>query len=159
MVVQYRVIGLIPMAVGLSQSLAQRSGTVSQISSGTVSQQWLFQIFAEHVSVCAIPMHAAHSRLITYALYKSTPIWSALEKHLLTYLLTTTYSPNIFLYFIVSCWLKFVEHLLPNEHTYMQSVNQLRKKCIVVTVKQIISWSAKSEEWTLVQKSSCVKDV
>jgi len=35
MVVQYRVIGLIPMAVGLSQSLAQRSGTVSQISSGT----------------------------------------------------------------------------------------------------------------------------
>ena len=32
---QYRVIGLTPMAVGLSQSLAQRSGTVSRISSGT----------------------------------------------------------------------------------------------------------------------------
>jgi len=30
-----RVIGLTPMAVGLSQSLAQQSGTVSQISSGT----------------------------------------------------------------------------------------------------------------------------
>ena len=32
---QYRVIGLTPMAVGLSQSLAQRSGTVSRISLGT----------------------------------------------------------------------------------------------------------------------------
>jgi len=32
---QYRVIGLTPMAVGLSQSLAQQSGIVSQISSGT----------------------------------------------------------------------------------------------------------------------------
>ena len=32
---QYRVIGLTPMAVGFSQSLAQRSGTVFQISSGT----------------------------------------------------------------------------------------------------------------------------
>jgi len=31
----HRVIGLTPMAVGLSQSLAQRSGTVSRISSGT----------------------------------------------------------------------------------------------------------------------------
>ena len=32
---QYRVIGLTPMAVGLSQSLAQRSRTVSRISSRT----------------------------------------------------------------------------------------------------------------------------
>jgi len=32
---QYLVIGLTPMAVGLSQSLAQESGTVSRISSGT----------------------------------------------------------------------------------------------------------------------------
>jgi len=32
---QYRVIGLTPMVVGLSQSLAQQSGTVSRISSGT----------------------------------------------------------------------------------------------------------------------------
>ena len=32
---QYRIIGLTPMAVGLSQSLAQQSGTVSRISSGT----------------------------------------------------------------------------------------------------------------------------
>jgi len=32
---QYRVIGLTPMAVGLSQSLAQRSGIVSRILSGT----------------------------------------------------------------------------------------------------------------------------
>jgi len=32
---QYRVIGLTPMAVGLSQSLAQRSRTVSRISLGT----------------------------------------------------------------------------------------------------------------------------
>jgi len=32
---QYRVIGLTPMVVGLLQSLAQRSGTVSRISSGT----------------------------------------------------------------------------------------------------------------------------
>jgi len=32
---QYRDIGLTPMAIGLSQSLAQQSGTVSRISSGT----------------------------------------------------------------------------------------------------------------------------
>jgi len=32
---QYRVIGLTPMVVWLSQSLAQQSGTVSRISSGT----------------------------------------------------------------------------------------------------------------------------
>ena len=32
---QYRVIGLTPMADGLSQPLAQQSGTVSRISSGT----------------------------------------------------------------------------------------------------------------------------
>ena len=30
-----RVIGLTPMAAGLSRSLAQQSGTVSRISSGT----------------------------------------------------------------------------------------------------------------------------
>jgi len=32
---QYRVIGLTSIVVGLAQSLAQRSGTVSRISSGT----------------------------------------------------------------------------------------------------------------------------
>ena len=34
-ILHYRVIGLTPMAVGLSQSLAQQSETVSRISSGT----------------------------------------------------------------------------------------------------------------------------
>jgi len=60
---QYRVIGLTPMAVGLSQSLAQQSGTVSQIYQGPVNQYWLFQTFTEDVSVCAILVHAASVRL------------------------------------------------------------------------------------------------
>jgi len=57
---QYCVISLTSMAVGLSQSLSQWSGTVSRILSGTRQSALTFQMFSEDVSVCAILMHAAH---------------------------------------------------------------------------------------------------
>jgi len=66
---QYRVIGLTPSYGG--RAFAVTGPTVWNslpdfIRDPSCSQHWLFQTFAEDVSVCAILLHAAHQRLITF---------------------------------------------------------------------------------------------
>ena len=74
---QYRVIGLTPMAVGLSQSLAQRSGTVSRISSGTrqsaptLSDVYFRRICLRDTSACSaseVDNFTRYINLLTYLL-------------------------------------------------------------------------------------------
>ena len=70
-----------PMAVGLLQSLAQRSGTVSQISSGTrQSALTLSDVYWRRICLRDTSAHSA-LEVDNFALYKST--------YLLTYLLTS----------------------------------------------------------------------
>jgi len=72
---QYRIIGLTPMAVGLSQSLAQWSGTVSRISSGTrQSALTLSDVCWRRICLCdtsacsALDNFMCYINLLTYLL-------------------------------------------------------------------------------------------
>jgi len=88
---QYRVIGLTPMVVGLSQSLAQRSGTVSRISSGTrqsaltLSDVCWRRICLRDTSACSaleVDNFMRYINLLTYLLtYKRSQNRAARSSH------------------------------------------------------------------------------
>jgi len=78
---QYHVIGLTPMAVGLSQSLAQQSGTVSRISSVTrqsaltLSDVYRRRICLRDTNVCSaleVDNFMRYINLLTYLWCKVT---------------------------------------------------------------------------------------
>jgi len=95
---QYRIIGLTPMAVGLSQSLAKQSGTVSRISSGTrqsaltLSDVYWRCICLRDTSACStleVDNFMRYVNLLTYLFTYNTDLTPGIEDVLLLQSLRT----------------------------------------------------------------------